>query len=235
MATSTQTKKTNTRTAKKRRPLREKRESGIPGGGQGRRDIVGRSGVYPASGPLPPGDAPLQPMGSLGQGARGAQGYNDGGDSEIFFVGAELTAKEQVGAPGPGEPPTRKMKKREIPRQEWLDFVDRFSEQHEGWLSTLYTIDGDHQRLILARDLPLQAVAASLGHGDRETISISFANSRTTMIEHNQSNVEHVYLLQNPDGAHAGLLLEGFQQERTLLLFRSPMLPEPVDGVMTRP
>ncbi|MBI2203591.1 MAG: hypothetical protein HYU41_07060 [Candidatus Rokubacteria bacterium] len=42
------------------------RESGRPGGGKGRRDEVGRTGVYPASGPLPPGDAPVQEQGTFG-------------------------------------------------------------------------------------------------------------------------------------------------------------------------
>ena len=39
-----------------------KRESGNPGGGKGRRDETGKSGVYPMSGPLPTDNAPVQPM-----------------------------------------------------------------------------------------------------------------------------------------------------------------------------
>jgi len=36
-------------------------ESGNPGGGRGRRDEAGKSGVYPASGPPPPrSDAPIR-------------------------------------------------------------------------------------------------------------------------------------------------------------------------------
>lgn len=60
-----------------------KRESGQPGGGQGRRDVVGKTGVYPASGPLPEGDADVQGMASWGQGERGAEGYEDSGSSEL--------------------------------------------------------------------------------------------------------------------------------------------------------
>ena len=42
----------------------ERRESGQPGGGAGRRDDVGRSGVYPISGDeRPSGDAELRPLG----------------------------------------------------------------------------------------------------------------------------------------------------------------------------
>ncbi len=59
------------------------RNSGNPGGGAGRVDRVGRSGVYPASGPMPQGNAPVQGEASWGQGDRGAEGYQDHGDSEI--------------------------------------------------------------------------------------------------------------------------------------------------------
>jgi hypothetical protein len=59
------------------------RNSGMPGGGQGRADEVGRSGVYPASGPLPPENAPAQGQASWGQGERGPAGYDDSGRSEL--------------------------------------------------------------------------------------------------------------------------------------------------------
>ncbi len=60
----------------------QKRESGWPGGGQGRVDEVGGSGVYPASGPYPSGDAEVRGEASWGQGERGAEGYEDHGGSE---------------------------------------------------------------------------------------------------------------------------------------------------------
>jgi CBS domain-containing protein len=65
----------------------QRRESGLPGGGAGRKDEVGGSGVYPWSGPHPPGDAPLVNPGSWGQGARGGAGYEDHGESEIYMIG----------------------------------------------------------------------------------------------------------------------------------------------------
>jgi hypothetical protein len=81
-------------------------ESGSPEGQRGegygpvnRRDEVGRSGVYPASGPLPPHDADVQPMPSWGQGERGAEGYHDSGSSELWFTQQEL---EDLGRTGVG-------------------------------------------------------------------------------------------------------------------------------------
>lgn len=61
----------------------ELRESGLPGGGAGRKDEVGGSGVYPMSGPHPASDAPLVDQAGWGQGARGAAGYEDHGESEL--------------------------------------------------------------------------------------------------------------------------------------------------------
>ena len=46
-------------------------------------DRVGKSGVYPVSGPWPESDAPVQGEASWGQGERGAAGYQDHGESEI--------------------------------------------------------------------------------------------------------------------------------------------------------
>ena len=69
----------------------DKRESGLPGGGQGRRDEVGHSGVYPVSnseGASP--DAFVHGEMSWGQGERGAAGYEDSGGSELIYKGEEL-------------------------------------------------------------------------------------------------------------------------------------------------
>jgi hypothetical protein len=77
--------KTDEKETPKSEPAPEdaRRESGEPGGGKGRRDEVGKSGVYPASGPLPDGPAKVQELTSWGQGSKGAEGYEDHGDSEM--------------------------------------------------------------------------------------------------------------------------------------------------------
>ena len=70
----------------------ERRESGRPGGGAGRRDEVGGSGVYPASAGNAPEGAEIRTQAGWGQGDRGAAGYEDSGSSELFFYDAELEA-----------------------------------------------------------------------------------------------------------------------------------------------
>lgn len=78
--------------AKKKNATRddERRESGQPGGGQGRQDEVGGSGVYPASAKNIPGDAVIRTPQQWGQGDRGAEGYEDSGGSELVWREGQL-------------------------------------------------------------------------------------------------------------------------------------------------
>ena len=56
-----------------------RRESGLPGGGQGRRDEVGPTGVFPMSAGIPEGKhLEIRTPASWGQGDRGAAGYGRG-------------------------------------------------------------------------------------------------------------------------------------------------------------
>jgi hypothetical protein len=68
-----------------------RRESGMPGGGQGRRDEVGGSGVHPVSaGTDPNRNAEIRTPAAWGQGERGAAGYDDAGGSELVMRDGQL-------------------------------------------------------------------------------------------------------------------------------------------------
>src|ERR1700755_454485 len=79
------------------------RESGEPGGGAGRRDEVGPTGVYPMSGGIPEGKhLEVRTPAAWGQGERGAEGYNDAGGSELVMRDGQLLGGR---ASGPGREP----------------------------------------------------------------------------------------------------------------------------------
>ena len=82
------------------------RESGQPGGGQGRKDDVGRSAVYPMSGPHASGPVETRTAGAWGQGERGAPGSEDHGSSELTDErGQLLEALETHGDSLAAQPP----------------------------------------------------------------------------------------------------------------------------------
>lgn len=71
-------------------------QRGVPGEGQGRRDEVGRTGIWPASGPPPPaGDIPLVGQDELAHGPRepdGSEVPDDAGAQETDPVcGSRIT------------------------------------------------------------------------------------------------------------------------------------------------
>jgi hypothetical protein len=61
-------------------------ESGQPGGGRGRIDEVGRTGVYPGSGPYPPGDAEVRTPETFVHGQRDEEGREVEGGSEPIMT-----------------------------------------------------------------------------------------------------------------------------------------------------
>jgi hypothetical protein len=89
---------------KKGKPL--ERESGRPGGGRGRTDKVGRTGVYPASGPLPPGEAEVRTPESFVHGQRNAEGREVEGGSELTMLDKD-TLLGGATPPPSGKPASR--------------------------------------------------------------------------------------------------------------------------------
>src|SRR5919199_6793440 len=73
----------------------DKRESGEPGGGQGRRDDVGRSGVYPPGAENIPPDAEVRMAGSWGGGD-----YNESGGSELIYRDGQVLGGLTAGPSG---------------------------------------------------------------------------------------------------------------------------------------
>ena len=89
---------------RKREDDAAERESGSPGGGKGRRDEVGPTGVYPMSGGIPPNKhLEIRTPAAWGQGERGAEGYNDSGGSELVWRDGQLLGGLTS---GPGGEPT---------------------------------------------------------------------------------------------------------------------------------
>jgi len=76
----------------------------MPGGGAGRRDEVGPTGVHPMSAGIPKGKhLEIRTPAAWGQGERGAAGYEDSGGSELIYRDGQLLGGTTA---GPGGEPT---------------------------------------------------------------------------------------------------------------------------------
>jgi Family of unknown function (DUF5335) len=124
------------------------------------------------------------------------------------------------------------METREIPRDEWRSFFDIFSRQHEGWRANLEVfgqeLDVQHE----LRELPLKAISLTSTADNSEAITIELGKSSEDHVKHAVIEPTHVWLIRTPEGANAALRIESADKTKTMLRFRSAVLPELVDGVV---
>lgn len=124
------------------------------------------------------------------------------------------------------------MATREIPREEWIEFFDGFSRQHEGWLVTVEVLSSELGAQVEARELRLEGITADLKGDGEDTISIMVGETPDDHVTHTITAPSHVRLEQTQEGANEALQIESASGAMTLLRFRSAVLPEMVDGVV---
>jgi hypothetical protein len=123
------------------------------------------------------------------------------------------------------------MPTQEIPRDEWATFLDTFSRQHEGWLSTLEILGTDIGAQQEVLNLPLEGISVSR-ESVPETIAISLGNDAEDHVTHTVTKPTRIWLEQTSQGANAALEIESEDEVKTLLRFRSALPADMVDGVV---
>lgn len=118
----------------------------------------------------------------------------------------------------------------EIPRGEWLSFLDGFSRQHEGWLVTLEVPEGQGRSGVEAENLKLEGVTPEHSEG-HDRISIALGKAPDDHLTHFVSDPIRVVFLETKTGEHAGLQIEAADGSRTVVRFRGPAKPETLNEV----
>jgi hypothetical protein len=190
----------------------EQAESGAPGGGKGRIDETGHSGVWPASGPWPEGDAPLVPPAGWGQGARGAAGYEDHGESELHILGV-------IG--GEDEPPETKVtliEAQAVPVHEWPEFLRKFTRRYAGEpvIIEVSTDEGAGELTrVLAEDLPLVGLDGEFREGAPVTVQVMVGEGPEVHATHAIVGPAYVWRYTDDTGKDVMLEIETIEGELT--------------------
>jgi hypothetical protein len=122
------------------------------------------------------------------------------------------------------------MPTQEITHEKWNDFFNSFSRQHEGWLATLEVFAPEIGAQQEASDVPFEGISVGSEEGESEALIINVGKSAEDHVSHKIDQPTHVWLQQTATGADVALEIEAQDQSKTLLRFRSPVLPESVDG-----
>lgn len=206
------------------------RESGQAGGGQGRIDETGLSGVYPGDGPWPKGDAPFVSPAAWGQGERGAEGYNDHGDSEMSYI-EEIQQAGGDRSGGASAPPANPSQAGpieaavEIPYHEWEGFFNDLSERHGGQVVRVeigtaepgWPIDSVTRRL--ADGLPLGGIVAEFRDEAPGSIEIILGTDPEAQITHTVTQPTHVWYAQDTSENDRAVLIQSADSPSALIRF----------------
>jgi hypothetical protein len=130
-----------------------------------------------------------------------------------------------------GEPPAE-AEAQEIPRREWIDFLNRFSRQHQGWLVDIEMIDNRGKKLIQVKQRPLEGISADHVDDPDERVYVDVGKTAGDHLQHSISSPRRIRFLAPRPGAHIGLEIETADGARTTVRFRKPMLPESLDDVL---
>ena len=121
------------------------------------------------------------------------------------------------------------MPTREIPRTEWAEFLTSFSRQHDGWLVTVELMGSEIGAQVEGHDVRLRGVSVA-GDDERSDLAIMLETGHRGHLTHIVTAPTHIWIQQTAKGADEALQIESADGSRTLVRFRSAMLPEMVDG-----
>ena len=127
------------------------------------------------------------------------------------------------------------MKTREISRDEWPEFFASFNRQHEGWLVTLEIFGSYIGAQVEERELALEGIVTEWDEVKGDQIAIIIGTKPDDHITHNINRPTQVSLEQTDEGADVALAIKSADGVTALIRFRSAILPEMVDGVVTQP
>ncbi len=120
----------------------------------------------------------------------------------------------------------------EIPRQDWVQSLNRFNAVHEGWLVTVEVLSSDLGAQPEIVDLPLVGITFEQPAGGTMTIA---AGSADDQIVHVIRSPERMWLARLDGRADVALEVEAAEGLKTIVRFKSPVAPETVDGLPRSP
>jgi hypothetical protein len=123
------------------------------------------------------------------------------------------------------------MKTKEIPRNDWPEFFDSFSRQHEGWLATLEVLGSEIGAQVEEHDLKFTGIVDEWDEIHGNQIVIMVGAKPQDHISHSINRPVQVLLEQTDEGADVALSIKSADGNTALLRFRSVILPELVDAV----
>jgi len=116
-----------------------------------------------------------------------------------------------------------------IPREQWKEFLDEFSERHRGWLVRLEIHDRETEEEVGGRYVPLHGIELDTEDAHNPRINVS-VDTDHKLIKHVLFRPSRLTLRLTSIGADESLHIQSLNTSTTVR-FRAAVFPEVVDGV----
>lgn len=108
-----------------------------------------------------------------------------------------------------------------IPENEWVEFANRFSRDHAGWLATVQVLDGRSGAQLVADGLPLQGISFDTKGTRPCSIEVSVGETPDAHVRHVVDMPLHIREADEPDGS-VDVQIEPADGPQTLIHLRAP-------------
>ena len=117
----------------------------------------------------------------------------------------------------------------EIAHQQWTAYLDSFSRQHLDWLVSV-EIRSPEGRLMVVEERPFKGISLESAAGiDRAYVQVG--ERPEAHLTHTIEQPLRMTFRQSQSGQHRGLEIASANGTTTVILFRSAMQPEMLDGM----
>jgi hypothetical protein len=114
---------------------------------------------------------------------------------------------------------------REIERNEWNLFLERFNRLHEGWLSTMEVRTDAGTRTVVLGE-PLRSIVLDEDPEGSAEALVTLGNNNGRPATQHVPEIQSIRLRETLRGAHEGLEIETASGETLTLHFRAAIRPE---------
>ena len=119
---------------------------------------------------------------------------------------------------------------RDVPRPEWVSFLDRFSREHRGWLTTVEQCQTGTTQPLRAVERPLGSVDSDVSREGVGSITVHFAEEFDDGASIRIDAPMTLRVAETSRGAERALEI-ATATGTTRLIFRATALPEELDGL----
>ncbi len=107
-----------------------------------------------------------------------------------------------------------------IPREQWSQFLDQFSRQHQGWRASIEIEDPERGPQHVAEDAPFQGISFDDRGSESGSLEVAVGDQPDRFVSHLIEQPRALRVLEERPGEQAAIQIESKDAPVTLVMLR---------------